>query len=482
MISTDGFLLLFLSRGRPLRPSDKGNVIGILSDAADEWQFASVADVSEKHLWLSFLSERGVEGGAGPGLLRLLSAGHSAILVFSPTYYVSYSPVLDVLQQLQSRRLPFEDTLLAASSHAKETYSMDGDSAMSDCCKMSASCTDDSLFSEGEDVSDDKRPWTDGAPRFLTKSSTMDWSNVLELQHTSTRANEESDSPISDSESSARSSSYAQHIGGHRLEERASMSEFSSLAKSRKLRLDETQLEAVRLALKQRVVLIQGPPGSGKTFIGLTWVRLLLSLRPALPGPILVMTYKNHALDEFLKAIAIDVGYPDGVVRVGGRAPTEEESRERSSAYGEVRVRDGITHLSGHASIPGFKKLRKIDSTVSQVRKTAKRLKGVTCGYDLNVFLQAAQREDLLKAFLSSCPRHIWRKFSKNQRSRMSDIIGMLDRDGEITVDSVKNDLGQNAVDLLKHLVNEWARPAFKQIREAKGASHCGPPVQVWST
>ena len=50
---------------------------------------------------------------------------------------------------------------------------------------------------------------------------------------------------------------------------------------------------------------------------------------------------------------------------------------------------------------------------------------------------------------------------------RLSDIIGKLDHDGEITVDSVKNDLGLNAISLLKHLVDEWARPAFKQIREA---------------
>ena len=253
---------------------------------------------------------------------------------------------------------------------------MDVDSVMSDYDEMSASCTDDSVFSKGEDVSDDEQPWTGSAPCFLTKSSTMDWSSVFESQHTTIRADKESDSPISDSESGARSSSYAQHIGGHRLEERASISEFSCLAKSRKLRLDETQLKAVRLALRQRVVLIQGPPGLGKTFIGLTWVRLLLSLRPALPGPILVMTDKNHALDEFLKAIAINVGYPDGVVRIGGRAPNEQEIQERSSAYGEVRVCDGITHLSGNATVPGFKKLREIHSTASQVRKNCKEAEG----------------------------------------------------------------------------------------------------------
>ncbi|CAH3144169.1 unnamed protein product, partial [Porites lobata] len=82
---------------------------------------------------------------------------------------------------------------------------------------------------------------------------------------------------------------------------------------------DETQLAAIAMALKHRVILIQGPPGTGKSFVGVTLVRLLLSMNvPQDHGPILVVTYKNHALDNFLKECLRKVSSPDvRIVRVG---------------------------------------------------------------------------------------------------------------------------------------------------------------------
>ena len=79
---------------------------------------------------------------------------------------------------------------------------------------------------------------------------------------------------------------------------------------------DDSQRIAMIECLNQKIGIIQGPPGTGKTFIGVKLVQLLLSLSSKPNGPILVLTYKNHALDEFLKAI-VDVGISN-VVRVGG--------------------------------------------------------------------------------------------------------------------------------------------------------------------
>ena len=83
--------------------------------------------------------------------------------------------------------------------------------------------------------------------------------------------------------------------------------------------LDQTQLNAVKLALTRRLAIIQGklhfgschgnlkigPPGTGKTYVGLKIAQLLLNNVDG--GPILVICYTNHALDQFLEGKKISI-------------------------------------------------------------------------------------------------------------------------------------------------------------------------------
>lgn len=92
------------------------------------------------------------------------------------------------------------------------------------------------------------------------------------------------------------------------------------------LGLDESQIEAVRLALTKELAIIQGPPGTGKTYVGLKIARALLSNTHMWQTngesyPILVVCYTNHALDQFLEGIHQFLG--QGIVRVGGRSSSE---------------------------------------------------------------------------------------------------------------------------------------------------------------
>lgn len=82
--------------------------------------------------------------------------------------------------------------------------------------------------------------------------------------------------------------------------------------------LDESQLDAIELVLHNRVAMIQGPPGTGKTLIGYKLVKLLLSVSTLPHGPIVVMSYKNHILNEFLRGCN-QFCSPNQVVRVGGK-------------------------------------------------------------------------------------------------------------------------------------------------------------------
>ena len=100
------------------------------------------------------------------------------------------------------------------------------------------------------------------------------------------------------------------------------------------VQLDDSQLEAMKMALTQKVSVIQGPPGTGKTYIGMKIVQALLTNRnvwdPAKNSPLLVVCYTNHALDQFLEGI-IDLSHSESnnsskfsIVRIGGRCQNEK--------------------------------------------------------------------------------------------------------------------------------------------------------------
>ena len=90
------------------------------------------------------------------------------------------------------------------------------------------------------------------------------------------------------------------------------LQDYLSLPKS--VKLDQSQASSLIAGLCQRNALIQGPPGTGKSFIG-ALVAKALHMHTA--SKILVLSYTNHALDQYLEDL-INVGIPTGdIVRLG---------------------------------------------------------------------------------------------------------------------------------------------------------------------
>ncbi|KAF9905304.1 hypothetical protein EC991_001852 [Linnemannia zychae] len=86
--------------------------------------------------------------------------------------------------------------------------------------------------------------------------------------------------------------------------------------------LDNTQASALVETLSREIALIKGPPGTGKTKIGVDIMRVLLHNKTAMNcGPILCICYTNHALDQFLEHL-LDQGVTS-IVRVGARSKSE---------------------------------------------------------------------------------------------------------------------------------------------------------------
>ena len=82
--------------------------------------------------------------------------------------------------------------------------------------------------------------------------------------------------------------------------------------------LDAAQLDALIYALVSPLATIQGPPGTGKSFIGALVSKLLLEGDSSMR--ILLLSYTNHALDQFLGDL-IDIGVePRCMTRLGSKS------------------------------------------------------------------------------------------------------------------------------------------------------------------
>ncbi|KAF9358197.1 hypothetical protein BGX26_002264 [Mortierella sp. AD094] len=86
--------------------------------------------------------------------------------------------------------------------------------------------------------------------------------------------------------------------------------------------LDDTQAKALVETLCREVALISGPPGTGKTKIGVDLMKVLLSNKNSMRGgPILCICYTNHALDQFLEHL-LDKKITS-IVRLGAQSKSE---------------------------------------------------------------------------------------------------------------------------------------------------------------
>ncbi|KAF5861160.1 hypothetical protein ETB97_000534 [Aspergillus alliaceus] len=113
--------------------------------------------------------------------------------------------------------------------------------------------------------------------------------------------------------------------------------------------LDRGQCQGLIAALTREYALIQGPPGTGKSYLGVKLVQVLLEIKEkAKLGPILVICYTNHALDQFLKHL-LDVGIQK-ILRIGGRSEATElegkNLRVVSKGIGKTRVESQTLGMS----------------------------------------------------------------------------------------------------------------------------------------
>ncbi|KAF3927954.1 hypothetical protein ABW20_dc0108760 [Dactylellina cionopaga] len=110
--------------------------------------------------------------------------------------------------------------------------------------------------------------------------------------------------------------------------------------------LDHGQAKALISAFKHEVALTQGPPGCGKSYVGVKMIGALLANKTRLNlGPILCLCYTDHALDQLLNEL-LKTGIKN-IARIGSRSQLphiEELSFDHRKKFGPKPHIRGLPH------------------------------------------------------------------------------------------------------------------------------------------
>ncbi|ORY07796.1 NFX1-type zinc finger-containing protein 1 [Clohesyomyces aquaticus] len=147
--------------------------------------------------------------------------------------------------------------------------------------------------------------------------------------------------------------------------------------------LDRGQSQALIAALTREFAFIQGPPGTGKSYLGVQLMKVLMDCKKsARLGPIIVVCYTNHALDQFLEHL-IQIGIQK-IIRIGGQSKStileELNLRKVSQPESKTKSENYLLHTSYQALEEESKKIK---SNLGRLHGTAKRPNWKTLEYHL---------------------------------------------------------------------------------------------------
>ncbi|KAI1914222.1 hypothetical protein LOZ65_005668 [Ophidiomyces ophidiicola] len=134
--------------------------------------------------------------------------------------------------------------------------------------------------------------------------------------------------------------------------------------------LDRGQCQALLAALTREFAFIQGPPGTGKSYLGVQLMKVLMHCKQTVDlGPVIVVCYTNHALDQFLEHL-LPIGIKK-IIRIGGQSQssTLEDHNLRKVSQTELKTRSENYLLA--------KEYETLDHEAERIKRNLKRVHGV---------------------------------------------------------------------------------------------------------
>jgi hypothetical protein len=383
-----------------------------------------------------------LNGLSDPAAIDTL-VGSSCIVAVSPSFYRAYEPALQALQKMDNAEMPFEEELVhSGHSHGfglcerAQEYAVGG--------RLNAIDQGGKWYNGTiVEVSVDGRIQVH-FDRFATKWD--EWYDPI-LDASKLRA-VDIDTPTVDA-------SYI-YDDLKRIPLDQLLHRLAGDMKGDHTTFDASQLEAVEHVLSNRLAIVQGPPGTGKTFIGIKLTQLLLSMqdsegKPIVNAPILVLTYKNHALDDFLTGcLKPEVAGPDHVARIGGRSVEGSplyNCNIRSILRSKSAKRRSDTHQKIVTRITGF---REALMECKVFMNTAARAVVSSRTFSLATMLQDEKFRRQVESLVRDAPESIFLRGATKFKRKRDEVLTDL-QDGGIDSDDAKS-----SVVIAEHLLGSW--------------------------
>ena len=260
-----------------------GALVCLSSDEFNTLVFATVENRRPEGLSVGELDVR-FENVTKEEIHVFVTSKDRFVMIESPAYFEAYRHVLEALQEIKPEEFPFQKHIV-------------------ECCR-DVGPPEYQVHKEGED-----------------KAVSFDFTGVLtkkKLSTSSRRSHPDSVNSKMSMKASQASSSQQEQLSTVVVDDSSTsldaamdtevLQEIFNWPDRKSLGFNESQMRAFKLALTKEFAVIQGPPGTGKTYVGLKIAQALLQntsfwQKCGEKSPILMVSYTNHALDQFLEGL-----------------------------------------------------------------------------------------------------------------------------------------------------------------------------------
>ncbi|CAG8445859.1 16122_t:CDS:10, partial [Cetraspora pellucida] len=209
------------------------------------------------------------------------------------------------------------------------------------------------------------------------------------------------------------------------------------------------------------------PPGTGKTFVGVELMRVLLANRTTTNiGPILTICFTNHALDQFLENL-LKVGIQN-IVRLGSRSRSEII---RDFNLEEICRNRARSKHQGWLLAQGYKELEQIEKKADQLQNSL--TNKFLDWNDVSIYLKVEYPDHLRNFQYPDIPDFLleptaeddeedgkWRK-AKNKRNKKRSVFLQWVDDSEDA-----NEYANEYDDYIQNWLLSWTRPSSNRSLE----------------